>query len=167
MISIFLFIFSLTFNSLGAEQIAIVLEHAKTEEQMMWGLMQRESLPENQGMLFHYPCAKKSSIWMFNCLIDLSVAFLDSEGKILEIYELKAYPEKMDPKRPVYSIDHLTKLYPADDPILSFFRKNKVVSTLPAHYCLEMNAHWFKEHSVKPGDFVTWDEKSGTVFTEF
>ena len=94
---------ALTYDAIDFHQrnaIPIVLEHARTEEEMTWGLMQRELLPSNQGMLFYYPNTRKVTLWSFNCLIDLSVAFLNEEGAIQEIRTLHAYPQNDGPLPP-------------------------------------------------------------------
>lgn len=113
--------------------------------------MQRKNLAENHGLLIHYPAVMPVSIWMFNVQIDLSVAFLDENGRILQIEELKSYPERMDPARPVYTISDFNR-YPKDDPILIFFQETKVRSQMPVKYALEMNAGWFRKNRIFVGD---------------
>lgn len=135
----------------------ITIEHAEDMETINWGLMQVASLPENQGMLFHFPPNNGITMWMFNCLIDLSVAFLDDDHKVVEIHELKAYPHMMDPKRPVNSLDDMAELYPHTDKVLRFFRRHSVRSLWPMGYALEMNAGWFTSHGILPGDVLRWN----------
>ncbi len=52
------------------------LEVAETQEQQQMGLMYRESLPDNRGMLFEFDPARPVSFWMKNCLINLDIIFL-------------------------------------------------------------------------------------------
>jgi uncharacterized membrane protein (UPF0127 family) len=85
--------------------LSVTLEHARSPTEIRWGLMQRVFLPPNQGMLFHFSNPQKVSMWSFNCLIDLSVGFLDQQGIFRELRVLNAYPEKMDPRRPVNNPD--------------------------------------------------------------
>ena len=146
-------------SAIESRIIPITLEHAVTPEQHSWGLMGRESLPPSHGMLFHYATSKRMSVWSFNCHIDLSLAFLDSRGVILEIQDLKAYPEAMDPARPVLSPRDLSK-YPLNDPITRFFIRNSVTSKKPATYLLEMNAGWFSENNVNVGDVLISQKES-------
>ncbi len=143
--------------------IPVVLEYADTPEERAWGLMGRRALFENQGMLFIYPKEEKIALWMFNCFIDLSVAFLDHEAKILEIRELKSYPEKMDPARPVLSLRDFQK-YPANDRVLAFFRSRQIASKSKALFALEMKAGWFDEKGIKAGDRLIWTR--GSPFAE-
>ena len=145
-----------------ADEIPLDLEIAKTEKARTFGLMQRKNLGENEGMLFVYPTKEYGSIWMFNCYLDLSVAFLDEKGTIREIHELKAYPEKMDPSRKVLSYQDLGR-YSMDDPIIHFFYNKRVTSSFLASFALEMNAGWFYNHRVSIGDLLIWDEKTGNA----
>lgn len=146
-----------------AGRIPIELEYAKTEVQQTLGLMQRKELGTNQGMLFIYPKAEVRSIWMFNCFIDLSVAFLDDRLRILEIHELKAYPEMMDPKRLVLTYQDIS-LYPPYDPITQFFMQQSVQSSAKTSYVLEMNAKWFYNHRVTVGDQLIFNENSTKAY---
>lgn len=139
--------------------VPITLEYAITPEQQTWGLMQRTEMAENHGMLFIYPTAESRSFWMFNTLIDLSIAFLDDNKVIKEICELKAYPEIMDPYRPVKSLKDFRK-YPLNDPILLFYEKNSVCSSFATKYILEMGKDWFAKNNIKKGDRVQWDIRS-------
>jgi len=136
-------------------RIPVYLEHAVSLEERFWGLMGRQDLDENQGMLFHNPDKRITRIWALNCYFPLSVAFLEDNGTILEIKQLEAYPELMSYCPIIKNLDDFMKL-PDDDPILDFFRKRGVVSSKPVRYILEMEKGWFKEHGVKPGDRLHW-----------
>ena len=126
-----------------AEAIPVTLEHAITPAQKEFGLMERTELPENAGMLFHYSPPKQISIWMYNTKMDLSLAFLDGNGVIKEIHEMKSFPDVKDP---------------------SFFSRRIVTSSFPASYALEMRAHWFEDHDVKVGDRL--DIANSIIITE-
>lgn len=156
----FLIALSASLQFLQSEEIPIEIEIAKTHAQRTWGLMNRTSMPENQGMLFYYPAG---TLWMFNTKMDLSAAFLDEDGRIIEITELKAYPEMMDPKRPVNNLNDFRK-YPMDDKILEFFREKGYPIPLKSKYLLEMNKDWFKRHEVNVGDVVIWNESSTKAY---
>ncbi len=162
-----IFLFLIFLFPLGAREICfeggltlpVTLEHAVTEEQIAWGLMQRRELPENSGMTFTYPRPQILQFWMFNCFIDISVAFLDERKVIREIFAMKAYPWKMDPLRPVRKVADFDK-YSISDPVARFFISHGVESSLPTRYALEMNVNWFKDHRIKPGDAVWWVNSS-------
>lgn len=104
--------------------VAVTAEIADTPALRERGLMERDSLPEDHGMLFVYPDAEERSFWMRNTPIALDIAFLDQSGTILNI-------ETMQPN---------------DD--TSHFSEGRMM------YALEMEAGWFEAHGVEPGDRV-------------
>jgi hypothetical protein len=99
-------------------------ELADTEEARLTGLMFRDSLPENSGMLFVYEREDRYAMWMKNTYVPLSVAFIDRRGVILNIEDME--PQTLD--------SH--------------------ASAGPATYALEMNRGWFKKRGIKKGDRV-------------
>jgi uncharacterized protein len=143
----------------------ITLEYAITHNEQMWGLMGRDELPEDHGMLFVYETPQKVSFWMFGCRVDLSVAFLDEEGVIQEIHDMPAYPGVMDRERPVVSLEDMA-LYSYDEPIVRFFHEKEIVSHIEVSRALEMKKGWFEENGVRVGDKIIcdYDTKSGLIF---
>ena len=104
---------------------ALKVELAISEPQRMQGLMYREKLGANDGMLFVFDAPEYQSMWMKNTLVPLSVAFIAPDGTILNV-------EDMEPQT---EIPH--------------------ISAGPALYALEMNKGWFAAHGLKPGDKAT------------
>ena len=96
-------------------------EVAATHESRIQGLMHREQLPENRGMLFVYPEAETQQMWMLNTLIPLSVAFIGRDGRILNIRDME--PQSVE--------IHASKG--------------------AAAYSLEMNRGWFAKRGIGPG----------------
>jgi uncharacterized membrane protein (UPF0127 family) len=65
------------------------IEVARTEAEKARGLMYRRSLGAREGMLFVYQADEHLSFWMKNTTIPLTLAFLNREGEILQVVELK------------------------------------------------------------------------------
>ena len=75
------------------------VEVADTPERWAQGLMFRERLGEDEGMVFLFPEPTAGGFWMKNTLIPLSIAFFDRQGVILRILDME--PCRADPC-PVY-----------------------------------------------------------------
>lgn len=96
-------------------------EIAATEESRTRGLMYRDTMPEESGMLFVYDDEKIRSFWMKDTRLPLSIAFADKHGKIVWIADM----------------------LPLD--------QRSTSSVVPARYALEMNLGWFERHGVARG----------------
>jgi len=68
-------------------------EIADTPESMERGLMFRDHLPDSQAMLFVFAAPQQVSFWMRNTSIPLDVAYLDRDGRILEIHQMFPFDE--------------------------------------------------------------------------
>lgn len=147
------------FFFLPLHAVSLSLEHANSPASIAWGLMGRSHLPKNHGMAFTFPELSYIGVWMFNCHFDISVAFLSDQKVIQEIFDLRAYPEMMDPLRPVETLEDM-KLYPDNDPIRVFFEKNGIRSKYPARYMIEVAKGWFQENQINVGDRFIWENDS-------
>ena len=96
-------------------------EIANTFESRAQGLMFRKYLGPNEGMLFVFPQAEPHCMWMKNTLIPLSVAFLDAQGRILNVAEMKPQTETSH------------------------------CAAAPAKFALEMGSGWFAAKGLKAG----------------
>ena len=76
---------------LSAGMHLIQAEVAATEEQREQGLMYREKMPANAGMLFVFGNPSTQCMWMKNTPLPLSVAFIDASGKIVNIEDMQAH----------------------------------------------------------------------------
>jgi uncharacterized protein len=102
----------------------ITAEVATDEQSRELGLMYRRSLAPNHGMLFIFDPAFKACMWMRNTLIPLSVAFIDANGRIVNIEEMQEQTDK------VHCARH------------------------EVPYALEMAHGWFAERGLKAGQTV-------------
>ena len=112
----------------GVHRVDVEVAHTVGERSQ--GLMFREKLKENEGMLFVYPQPEVTGMWMKNTLIPLSVAFIDADGVIVNIEEM--LPHTLDA--------HMAKA--------------------PVKYSLEMNAGWFKKRHLGPGTKIKGLDKA-------
>ncbi len=69
------------------------LQLALTPSEHQKGLMFRESLPPDSGMLFLFSRAGQQSFWMKNTQIPLDIGYLDASGRLLEIHQLFPHDE--------------------------------------------------------------------------
>ncbi len=101
-------------------------EVADDDAERSSGLMFRESLAADSGMLFVMPTVAPATFWMKNTLIPLSIAFLDERGTILEIHDMEPKSEKT---------------------LRSTFSR--------IAYALEMQQGWFAKKNIWPGEKVS------------
>lgn len=114
-------------QSLTIAGVPLFVETAQTETERQRGLMFREHLPPDQGMLFIFPVSQIQSFWMRNTFIPLDIAFIDRDGVIVDIQHMK----------------------PVDESVL-------YTSRAPALYALEVNAGWFAQHGIEAGARVNF-----------
>jgi uncharacterized membrane protein (UPF0127 family) len=99
----------------------VTAELARTSEQRATGLMNRFSLQPDHGMLFVFERPEPQGFWMKNTYIPLSIAFIDNDGRILNIDDMAPQTEDTH------------------------------WSNGPAQYALEVRKGWFKEHGIAAG----------------
>jgi uncharacterized membrane protein (UPF0127 family) len=105
------------------------VEVARTEQEKEKGLMFRERLGKDEGMLFVYEEEETLSFWMKNTFLPLSIAFIDKKGRIVDIQDMQP------------------------------FSLQTHVSSRPAKYALEMNQGWFRRNGINVGNFVNLPSK--------
>lgn len=106
---------------------ALNIEVARTPDGRAKGLMDRKTLAEDSGMLFDFGQDTRTSFYMKNTSIPLSIAFIDSSGKLLGIKDMKPFD--------------LTQVAPPGT----------------YRYAIEVNQGWFTRHGIKPGSTATID----------
>ncbi len=103
------------------------VELAENPTQQAYGLMNRTKMSANAGMLFVFNQERILQFWMKNTLIDLDIAYIDKNKKIVDIQQMKAVTSILETNPPTYP------------------------SKQPAQYALEMNLGWFKKNNIKEG----------------
>jgi uncharacterized membrane protein (UPF0127 family) len=83
----------------GEGDVEVPVEVADSRGERQVGLMNRESLPEDSGMVFLFPEPTTGGFWMKNTLIPLSIAFYGRDGTIVRILDMD--PCRADPC-PIY-----------------------------------------------------------------
>jgi uncharacterized membrane protein (UPF0127 family) len=116
--------------SLNAGVYLIRAEVANTFETRGRGLMYREALGPNQGMLFVFPEVERHCMWMKNTPLPLSVAFIDERGEVVSISEMLPHTE------------------------------NSHCAARPARFALEMNKAWFSAKGIRAGAKIQGLEKA-------
>ena len=104
------------------------VEIAETSEKQALGLMFRDSMPRDEGMIFIFPNEAPRSFWMKNTRIPLDIMYFDRDLKLVSIS--------------------------ADTPPCRVSRCPSYPSSKPAMYVLELNAGMAAELGVGPGDLL-------------
>ncbi|HEU4449855.1 MAG TPA: DUF192 domain-containing protein [Gaiellaceae bacterium] len=76
-------------------EVEVAVEVADDPDERQVGLMHRESLPAESGMIFLFERDSSGGFWMKNTLVPLSIAFADGSGEILRILDME--PCETDP----------------------------------------------------------------------
>jgi uncharacterized membrane protein (UPF0127 family) len=114
---------------LGGKTFSV--EIADTSEKQALGLMFRDSMPADEGMLFIFPNEAPRGFWMKNTRIPLDIMYFDKNLKLVSIS--------------------------ADTPPCRVSRCPSYPSIAPAQYVLELNAGMAARLGVELGDTLTLD----------
>jgi uncharacterized membrane protein (UPF0127 family) len=99
----------------------IKAEVAMTAEQRQIGLMFRRDLATHEGMLFVFEQPSQQCFWMRNTPTPLTIAFLNDDGSIVNLADMKPFDESSH------------------------------CSARPVRFVLEMNQGWFAKRGIKAG----------------
>jgi len=110
----------ITFVNKDGRNVDLLVEVADNAQERAKGLMSRESLPEDQGMLFVFEAEAEHAFWMKDTLIPLSIAFIKGEGVVVDIQDMEPRDET---------------IHKAGEPYL---------------YTVEANQGWFARNGIEP-----------------
>lgn len=99
----------------------IIAEVAQTPLQQQTGMMMRTEMATHEGMLFVFDEASPRCFWMKNTLLPLSIAFIEDDGTVVNVAEMKPRSEATH------------------------------CSAKPVRFALEMNQGWFSKRGIKAG----------------
>ena len=108
------------------KNVSLTLIVSNTDETRRKGLMHQKVLEKNSGMIFIWPSSKRQCMWMKNTPLPLSVAFISSNGRILEIYDMVPFSEE------------------------------SICSIQRARMAVEVNQGWFKKNNIIVGDTINF-----------
>lgn len=117
----------------GHPPAEVTVEIARTPRQIQRGLMYREHMPPDHGMLFLMREERIHSFWMRNTLIPLDMIFIDKGMNVVGIVENA-------------------------EPLTETLRK----VGKPSSYVLEVNGGWSKQHAVAAGAKVRFENVPST-----
>ena len=100
------------------------IEIAKSHAEQEKGLMKRDGMPEDHGMIFLMAEEEVQSFWMKDTRFPLDILFLTNGGKVVSIHQMEAYDEK------------------------------STSSDFPARYAIELNKGLASKAGVKVGDVI-------------
>jgi|GEM_PF-79468 len=113
--------------SVGGHELQLQLALTPAEQQK--GLMSRDHLAEDHGMLFLFERPDRRGFWMHNTRIPLDIGYFDAGGQLVEVHKLFPYDETPVPSR--------------SQEIL---------------IAVETNRGWYAAHGVKPGARIDLDD---------
>ncbi len=76
---------AVVFEDAGGTKAGFRVEVADTAEKRRWGLMYRNELGTDEGMLFVFPDDGDQSFWMKNTPLSLDIIFMDARGRVVGI----------------------------------------------------------------------------------
>ena len=118
---------NITITKSDKTQLVVKAEMAVKPEERNFGFMERKNIPDGTGMMFIFERDQILSFWMKNTPHPLSIAYIDSQGRIRDIYDMTPFSEAL------------------------------IVSTVSVRYALEVPQGWYEKNGIKKGDLVSLD----------
>lgn len=112
--------------AVGGEELMLQLALTAAEQQQ--GLMFRDELPTDHGMLFLFERPERRGFWMRNTGIPLDIGYFDAKGRLREVH----------------------KLFPYDENAVKSASREILIA-------IETNRGWFQANGVAPGAVIDTD----------
>ncbi len=112
----------------GSQSVSLNCEVATSFRQKMTGLMHRDSLEKDKGMLFSFYISRYRGFWMKNVCIPLDIIFINKRLQVITIYEAP--------------VDH--RVLPK-----TYWSKSR------CKYVVECTKGWCDAHNIVPGAKIT------------
>jgi hypothetical protein len=116
------------------------LEVAADDPARAKGLQGRKELAPHGGMLFIHPRPRVLSYWMVDCVIDIDVLFINAQGRVVAVHEMKADPQHSSESRPAYE-----------------YRLRRYRSRRPAQFAIEVPTGTIERLKLEVGDEIDLD----------
>lgn len=120
---------NLDIHKTDSTQVSLEIEFAETEYETATGLMYRDSMREDRGMLFIFGAEQVHSFYMKNTEFSLDIIYINKDQKIASIVK-NAKP----------------------------FAEDGLSSEIPVQYVLEVNGGMSDKWNVKEGDSISWQK---------
>lgn len=117
----------ITITKADGSTLLVKAEMAVKAEERNFGFMERKNIPDGTGMMFVFERDQILSFWMKNTPHPLSIAYIDSKGRIRDIFDMTPFSEA------------------------------SIVSTVSVRYALEVPQGWYDKNGIKKGDRVSLD----------
>lgn len=114
----------------------LTAEIAETPRERQRGLMFRTSMPEDAGMMFVFQASQSGGFWMYNTILPLSIAYIDSSGSIVTIRDMEPCAGRSQTECSQEAAAYL--------------------SSAPYRYALEVNQGYFDARDIAVGDSVSY-----------
>jgi hypothetical protein len=117
-----------TTMTIGSKTYTVEIANTSATEER--GLMRRDSMPADHGMIFVFSTPQQAHFWMKNTRFDLDIVYITADGHVDSIRHMKAYD------------------------------RSDVPSDGPVKWAVELNAGQPAENGVKVGDVITIPESA-------
>ena len=108
----------------AGHDVTLNVEVADQPGERAQGLMNRQSMPDDAGMLFVWPTDTQSGFWMRDTVVPLSIAFVTAGGVIIDIQDMEPLSEE------------------------------RIFAPQPYRYAVEVNQGWFDDNDVRVDDVL-------------